>query len=220
MITGAQIRAARKLLGWPRAELAVRGFWRELAHDRKCGAQESQDSADGCPTRLNPARPRSRRRRFHQRRRTGGRAEGDEGAGREVITGARIFFQPLLTTASFPRRAFEELTTWRQELTAVLVRSLTLRQSDLCWPCAMPWGAGPCRLVRSLEGALASRFRRQGNRDTAVADQARDAALPETSCERRRNAAAIRSTEPGITSVCQSRCHSVSATSVAKSTIR
>ena len=32
MITGDQIRAARKLLGWPRAELAVRAFGRESSH--------------------------------------------------------------------------------------------------------------------------------------------------------------------------------------------
>src|SRR4051794_8427866 len=97
--------------------------------------QDSPDSADRCPTRLNPARPRSRRRRVHKRRRARREAECDDGAEGELIsascgavltTGLSLLHKPQTVARAlrlfFPARRPGTPPRGSPELTAGILR--------------------------------------------------------------------------------------------------
>ena len=87
MISGEQIRAARKLLGWRQAELAKQA--RIPAHSVESAESSVDQSFVPGQDMQAMRRPRSGWSRVHERRRARGEAQG-EGAEGQVITGARI----------------------------------------------------------------------------------------------------------------------------------
>src|SRR3954468_14819214 len=93
MITGAQIRAARKLLGWPRDRLCPRAGL-SVTILRKIRGRTSH--ADKRTASWNSRRTRSRRRRVHEWRRARGEAEGDEDELMRLV--ARALVQSLRRT--------------------------------------------------------------------------------------------------------------------------